>query len=715
MFMENILLSFILQLLKKSEAYQFITGSDDCNINIWSNSLIYKSLNSSFKIISMDIDYNRSVAIAGTNLGKIIVWNVLSDEIFINKSNDNLDVNSILILNSTTFLAGYEGRIIFWSFPNLIQIRIIENTTLGIVKDMKLFKDENLVLIGSLSKHIFVFSLEKNQIISKYYTDAQVLSVDILDKSFIVSQCDTNGFCLLSMDADHVLRSTLIEKSFNLIIYSIKIINSSCVALGTADQYFVIWQKSEKLLYLKANGDRISSINSVYFLDDKTIITGHDNGSILLWDKTLLVYKKTLKISSCCKINAIKSIININLTFTKDSTSRSQIGVFTNKNLPIVQTTSFTQGKDLNFNTKEITQQTYITSTNEIDEVTSKSYDPHSDTKNTHQISNSVSEIIYQTDISSQIIKTTIHSEKEEIFAEKYTFSSTAIISVNLKQNTNSNHEERLQTSVPKEQISISPFNSILNDFYQEESTNSSELSRSETFKFSTENNNEIETTQMSYIKTVSHFITKSFENDQDIIFSYKNIKQVLFLLELNFDLNDCLSNCSDHGLCKMNDNFKYLCECKGSFKGSRCQINTDPCSSNPCLNNGNCISNLYENTYFCECALENNHTKLYKGQNCEYKIDVCENETCSKNGICIHNNKPICKCFSMYSGEKCQDESNDLKAIKSVKTTSSVIAIIIIAFLFIGVVLNDVSNFYFKIKKNKRKLKVFYLKNLKP
>ncbi|RNA13743.1 crumbs -like protein, partial [Brachionus plicatilis] len=100
----------------------------------------------------------------------------------------------------------------------------------------------------------------------------------------------------------------------------------------------------------------------------------------------------------------------------------------------------------------------------------------------------------------------------------------------------------------------------------------------------------------------------------------------------------------------------------------------------NRCRNNATCIENSLNKTYSCECFTENNQTSLYYGTYCEKKIDVCSNETCSNHGYCKEeNNAPICACFYMYSGDKCEKESEELKKNKMIVKTTTIIAIIIV------------------------------------
>ncbi|CAF0782179.1 unnamed protein product [Brachionus calyciflorus] len=195
-----------------------------------------------------------------------------------------------------------------------------------------------------------------------------------------------------------------------------------------------------------------------------------------------------------------------------------------------------------------------------------------------------------------------------------------------------------------------------------------------------------------------------------EIIFSNTNLDLIVNLFSLNVDLNDCLSNCSGNGICQVLDNFKFKCKCFENYAGSSCELKALPCSSNPCLNNGSCIDDTFGKKYSCNCLFDINRTSLYYGKNCEYKRNVCQNETCSNNGICYDiKNEAKCKCFSKYHGDKCQEESFEIKAIKFTIRITSIIALIIIFLFLIAFILTDILSLIFCVKKKTVRFKQTY------
>merc|ERR1712071_35951 len=54
-----------------------------------------------------------------------------------------------------------------------------------------------------------------------------------------------------------------------------------------------------------------------------------------------------------------------------------------------------------------------------------------------------------------------------------------------------------------------------------------------------------------------------------------------------------------------------YTCDCVAPWVGRNCDVDNDPCSSGPCLNEGTCIT-LSSKFYECQCG------EIYFGVNCE-------------------------------------------------------------------------------------------------
>ena len=140
------------------------------------------------------------------------------------------------------------------------------------------------------------------------------------------------------------------------------------------------------------------------------------------------------------------------------------------------------------------------------------------------------------------------------------------------------------------------------------------------------------------------------------------------------------------------------------------CKVDLRPCFSNPCLNEGLCIQNITNSSYLCQSS------ELFEGDKCEVKKNLCVNKTCSNQGICIDlYNQTKCNCFYLYEGDTCEKKSDKMNTIEKVVKTSVIIAMICLAFIWVLLVLSDLSNFLLKgkaikVKKNKVFTKVKYI-----
>ena len=198
-------------------------------------------------------------------------------------------------------------------------------------------------------------------------------------------------------------------------------------------------------------------------------------------------------------------------------------------------------------------------------------------------------------------------------------------------------------------------------------------------------------------------------------------------LTSAKYDIANCVSNCSNHGLCKLSNGYKFICQCDMNFSGSKCDLDLRPCSNQPCLNyldcndiqNGTQFNTNYQQfeNYFsdfkCSCK-----DKFY-GKRCEMIINLCENETCTNNGVCkILNENEMnetikCECFGkdQYEGDKCEIKTTSLVVRQTTVKSTYIIAIMILICLYGLMILSDVHNLFFKSKKCgktvRRKLKV--------
>ncbi|CAG2252097.1 unnamed protein product [Mytilus edulis] len=102
-------------------------------------------------------------------------------------------------------------------------------------------------------------------------------------------------------------------------------------------------------------------------------------------------------------------------------------------------------------------------------------------------------------------------------------------------------------------------------------------------------------------------------------------------------------SPCLNNGECKVQKD-TYQCECPVGFNGTECQ--ETPCSREPCFYNGTCTE--LGNLPTCACS------DGYNGSRCE--VTPCHSSPCSNGGECTPTGSSFeCSCPTGYFGKQCQ------------------------------------------------------------
>ncbi len=117
-------------------------------------------------------------------------------------------------------------------------------------------------------------------------------------------------------------------------------------------------------------------------------------------------------------------------------------------------------------------------------------------------------------------------------------------------------------------------------------------------------------------------------------------------------NIYECFPNpCQNGGVCTDEVN-GFSCTCKPGYEGNNCEINTDDCNPDPCVN-GECTDEV--NGYSCDCF------EGYGGVNCDEEVDRCDPNPCQNGGVCTDGDTSYsCECVAGFEGDNCETNTND-------------------------------------------------------
>ena len=106
---------------------------------------------------------------------------------------------------------------------------------------------------------------------------------------------------------------------------------------------------------------------------------------------------------------------------------------------------------------------------------------------------------------------------------------------------------------------------------------------------------------------------------------------------------------CMNEGVCSVTGN-GAVCACPWGWTGSRCEKCLTDCASNPCPSNKQCRAK-FGGGYDCICPSDR------KGPNCEYANDACDSNRCQNGGSCKLEigGSFSCICAQPFDGAYCE------------------------------------------------------------
>ncbi|CAF1079165.1 unnamed protein product [Brachionus calyciflorus] len=256
----------------------FLSGSSSGKLVLWQNTTVSIDYDSNEKNVkSIDSIYDFFLTAREEN--KIEYWKI-SFQTKVKESSGNFTkLRSVLIINETTCLIGYDKALSFLNLPQLEEKKKIFDENLDEIKSMKLLQEERIVLIGSSDEKIYVLSLESENITSFIKTEMEINALDSLNRNTIVSGCK-------SSDGKKDICSYYLNENNQLVKNRSAFVDEELTS---------------------------GEIYSIEILDNNTLITGDECGIISFWNTENLEIVMTVPSSG--KIYALRNIdfsININ-------------------------------------------------------------------------------------------------------------------------------------------------------------------------------------------------------------------------------------------------------------------------------------------------------------------------------------------------------------------------------------------------------------------
>ncbi|CAF0978104.1 unnamed protein product [Brachionus calyciflorus] len=624
--------------------YNITSKKSDNLIEKWETSGSTKQIKQSNEVTCFAI-LSETYMASGQIDGVINIWKILDMSLFKSIKYHSDKVNSIIKINNKLFASGSDDKtIIIYNLTDFSQVRKINDTD-----NVKYLRLLNETTIAGVTFYSCCSKTIKFWDIKLYIYKTQISIRPWSDFFELVE----NGF-LAFFVIDNNYYVYIYNPEIHVVQYSFTIkvgfnslfYHNNLLFCGYSDGQIEVWNKNIRNTSFKVESSFVKSFDSI----NEIIAISYSNSKIVLINSTSFLLIKTIYTNL--------DILNC-FIFVKNSSIIEQ-SYLVNKNLMPTSLSTIIAIKQS------------ISSDAPLQKFTSqKDFYQDLDFKKDEQTSSNYEE------------GTTMFEEKKTDQNTKRTISS------------NSHFSEQFSTlSYDHEYLNISVQNSFKTSMSQKIDSSIYLLNN-----------------QTKIIHPIDFLENFSIVNFTKFAFSSLKEELVINLIQTEIDLIDCFSNCSNRGSCVLKTNKRFTCSCLDSFRGDSCQFDSRKCSLSPCLNNGTCIDldselkndSFSEISYFCQCD------QFHLGKNCEIKKDICENETCSGNGYCFNfENRPKCKCYSMYLGDKCNYESNYIKTVKTMIRSSSIVAIfVIITFLALFPIFDILSRFKIPSKQQRAKIKI--------
>ena len=617
--------------------------------------------------------------LSSSNDHTIKIWNISANNVSsslatLDDGQNNIIWSLVQIDNNLIASSSY-NKIFIWNMTNYTIIKRLKNEHTTHIRSLTLTLN-NLLISASQDDTIKLWNISLSDSIKTLTVNSSVYCLSLLSDDLLASGSSNGSIQFWSMKNFTNIKTIYAHNSS---VYSLLKLSNGYLVTGSDDKFIKIWNITNFnwVATLSGHTDRIGSLVQI---TDSVICSASDDKTIKLWSLINFQLIETLVTNS--NSDGYRTLFySSKLDMLAGGMTNGNISLFYNFSLKYRQNEMISTKTDYystKLETLETTSQTSLINLQNFDNLTT-SYNlngsviqiEYTEVEQSTQTNGNISNSFYSTNNEELILSTSMYSSR---LVEMLTTTTRNTETSSAEISTQSEYSLNLKTE-------------SFNDLSSLELMENEALS----FLFSSMVLNEY----ISFDSMFSPHISNTVNN------SNQTNLMIGFLIQAKFDLNDCLSNCSNNGKCKLGENNKMTCECDLFFDGKNCEKDLKPCSYLSCLNSFVCQNIIDKNgqlDFKCECK------DTYYGKRCENKVNLCQNETCSGNGLCkIMKNETIkCQCYGieMFEGERCEIKMTKLILVQTVAKSSYYISIITLSLLYILVILIDLDKLLFHLNK---------------